>query len=98
MKNNENEIMIKEIVNSNLGMRSSAKEFFKGLNQSHEKEILINFENVKFMSRSFAQEYVQQKKRTDKVIKEKNIPENVVRMLDVVRKSSKPKNIVLASL
>jgi len=90
-------IIYKSINSSNLGMRSSAKQFFNELNNIFDKEVVINFENVDFMSRSFAQEYIQQKKRTSKVIKEINIPKDVGRMLDVVRNSSKPKSSILAS-
>ena len=56
-----NEIIIHKSINPNLDMRSSAKEFFEELNNTPKTRIVINFDNVKFMSRSFAQEYVQQK-------------------------------------
>lgn len=92
------EIMIQKTINSNLGMRSSAKNFFNQINKMSNNEFVINFTNVQFMSRSFAQEYVQQKKRTDKFLKEVNLPKDVKVMFDIVTKSSKPKSKVLASL
>lgn len=93
----EKEIMIVKMINSNLGMRSSAKNFFEDLNNISNTKLVINFENVKFMSRSFAQEYVQQKKRTNKIIIEKNKPKDVQCMLNVVKNSKKPKSSILAS-
>lgn len=92
----KNEIMIQEAINRNLGMRISAKEFFNGLNNISGELIIINFKNVEYMSRSFAQEYVQQKKRINKTIEEKNCPKVVENMLDVVNRSIKPKSSVLA--
>ena len=91
------EIKIRDAINRNLGMRVSAQKFFNELNNVSAKVVIINFENVEFMSRSFAQEYVQQKKRINKVIKEINRPEEVVNMFKAVNNSSKPKSICLAS-
>lgn len=90
-------IMISKRVNRNLGMRSSAKSFFKELNNTFKKEIIISFENVEFMSRSFAQEYIQQKKRSNKSINEIKLPEDVEKMFKVVINSSKPKSHILAN-
>lgn len=39
------------------------------------------------MSRSFANEYIQQKKKSKKTIQENNISENVNAMLQAVKKS-----------
>jgi hypothetical protein len=66
----KNEIKIQEVINRNLGMRISAKEFFSKLNSISAELIVINFDNVEYMSRSFAQEYIQQKKYIDKTIEE----------------------------
>lgn len=90
-------IMIKEEINSkNLGMRASVKDLFQKWNQSRDKSLVIDFTNVEFMSRSFAQEYVQQKKHSNKTIKEVNVPEDVELMFEVVLNTNKPSSKFLA--
>ncbi len=44
------EIMIVKEIDSNLGMRESAKDFFKGINSSSPKNIIINFKDVEFIA------------------------------------------------
>ena len=78
------EIMIGQKIDSNLGQRLSAKDFFKELNNTSENDIIINFENVEFISRSFAHEYIHQKDKTSKNIIEKNIPIELNGMFEVV--------------
>lgn len=80
------EIKIGETIHSNLGMNSSARNLFKELNNSPAENITIDFSNVIFMSRSFTQEYLFQKLNSNKNIIEQNIPENVQKMFDVVKK------------
>ena len=80
------EIKIGETIHSNLGMNSSARNLFKELNNSPAENITIDFSNVIFMSRSFTQEYLFQKLNSDKNIVEQNVPEDVQKMFDVVKK------------
>lgn len=79
-------INIEEIIHSNLGMNSSARNLFKELNNSPADNITIDFSNVIFMSRSFTQEYLFQKLNSHKHIIEQNVPDNVQKMFDVVKK------------
>lgn len=80
------EIKIEEVIHKNLGMNSSAKKLFRKLNDYSANNITIDFSNVVFMSRSFTQEYLFQKLNSNKNISEQNVPENVQKMLDVVKK------------
>lgn len=80
------EIKIKEMIHSNLGMNSSARNLFKELNNSPAKNIEIDFSDVVFMSRSFTQEYIYQKNNTNKHIKEVNIPKDIEPMFKIVKK------------
>ncbi|RBQ22294.1 hypothetical protein ALNOE001_20240 [Candidatus Methanobinarius endosymbioticus] len=75
-------IKIIEQVNPNLGLNSSTKDLFKKLNNSTAQNIEIDFTDVVFMSRSFTQEYVS-KNKTNKNIKEINIPEDVAPMFKI---------------
>ena len=90
-KNDKTEIKIKEVINSNLGMNSSARNLFKELNETPKKNIIIDFSDVIFMSRSFTQEYLYQKYKTDKKINEINVPDDVSQMFQVVEKDFKNK-------
>ena len=78
-------IKLKEEIHTNLGMRSSAKKLFKNLNQNNSK-IAMDFEGVKFMSQSFAQEYISQKLDCDVEIIEINMNELVENMFSIIYK------------
>jgi len=80
------EIRIEKEIHKNLSMRSSAETFFNDLD-SNVAKIIIDFDNVEFMSRSFAQEYVYQKNQQKIEIIEKNMSDFVKKMLDIVNKN-----------
>ena len=86
---NEHLIKISDELDSHLGMNFVAKEFFETINGSEFTRFVIDFNNVKFMSRSFTQEYLFQKLKTDKEIIEVNVPNDVQKMFDVVSKDFK---------
>ena len=79
-------IKIEEHIYRNLGMNISAKELFEEINSSPNPNVIIDFTGVCFMGRSFTQEYIFQKMTSDKNIYEENIPEEVQKMFDVVKK------------
>ena len=79
------EVNIEKEIHKNLGMRSTAEIFFNNLDSNFSK-IIIDFKDVEFVSRSFAQEYVYQKKQRNSEIIEKNMSEFVKNMLDIVTK------------
>ena len=49
-----------------------------------EKKVILNFQDVEFMSRLFAQEYVFQKPNSNIEIKEENMNDFVKELLEVV--------------
>jgi len=83
---NIQEINLEKRIRSNLTMRYSAKDLFDELNINASK-IIMNFENVEFMSRAFAQEYVYQKEHSDINIVEKNMSKFIKDMFDLVNNS-----------
>lgn len=89
INNNNLVIKIEETINANLGMNSSARNLFKELNNSPTKKITIDFKDVIFMSRSFTQEYLYQKYKSQKEIIEVNVPEDVKPMFKVVENDFK---------
>jgi hypothetical protein len=84
------EVMIINEIPPSLSIKGGAKIFFDHIKNIPENEILINFEGSKCISRSFAQEYLKQKKLSNKKIKEINMPDNVSSMLKIVETSPTP--------
>ena len=78
-------IKIEKEIYKKLSMRSSARKFFNDLDKSFP-EIVIDFDNVEFISRSFAQEYVYQKHNMDINLTEKNMTNFVENMINIVEK------------
>ncbi|MCK5655402.1 MAG: hypothetical protein KAI03_03815 [Candidatus Aureabacteria bacterium] len=64
----------------NIFTRSSIAYFFKMINSSNEKVVILNFAKVEFISRSCADEYLKQKERTDKKIIEESMSSEVCAM------------------
>ena len=80
---NKTEIILEENYPKKLGMGPTAKKLFQEINA--EKEVILNFKNIKFMSRSFAQEYVFQKHNTNTNIDEINMNDSIKQLLDIVQ-------------
>lgn len=83
--NDINEIDLEKVFTKKLGMRSSAKKLFTDLDNS-SSEVVLNFQNIEFMSRSFAQEYLYQKKNSRLTIVETNMSDFIKGMFGVVEK------------
>lgn len=79
-------IKIEKHIHKTLGMNISAKELFEEINNSPNPNIVIDFTGIIAMGRSFAQEYIYQKMKSDKNIYEENLPEDVEKMFEVVKK------------
>lgn len=88
-----NEIVVRDIISEDLVLRSIVSNLFKEINTARSKDIILNFKGTKFMSRSFAQEYLDLKSKSKKAIKERNMPVEIKKMLNVVE-TSKPKAIL----
>lgn len=76
------EVNLRDTFAKKLGMRTTAKKLFDDIQS--EKKVVLNFQDVEFMSRSFAQEYIFQKYNSDIEIIEKNMNDSVKGLLDVV--------------
>lgn len=86
----KNEVMISSEIRPNLSIRGGAKVFFDYIKNIPGNEILINFEGSKSISRSFAQEYLKQKRLINKEIIEINVPENIYSILKAVENAPDP--------
>ncbi|MDI6723771.1 MAG: hypothetical protein QMD61_03925 [Methanobacterium sp.] len=80
-------ISIAESISPRLGYRSSVAELFKSIEHIPHKGVEIDFKGTQYISRSFAHEYLKQKNLTQKEIKEKNIPQSIAKMFQIVTDS-----------
>ena len=75
-------IDLEEKFSKKLGVGPTAKKLFDEIKP--DSEVILNFENIEFMSRSFAQEYVFQKYNAQTEIEEINMTESIEKLLEVV--------------
>ena len=76
-------INLKDSFAKKLGMRTTAIKLFKDLEDKNE--VVLDFQDVEFMSRSFAQEYVYQKHNSNVNIIESNMSDFIKGLLNVVQ-------------
>lgn len=69
----------------NLALRSNADVLFDSVKKSKEDKVILDFQDIKFMSRSFCQQYLLRKKECKKKIEEINIADDVAKMFDTVK-------------
>jgi len=81
-------IVLHNEISTNLALRDSAKRLFDNINNSDDQEAILDFSNIISISRSFTQEYMENKKKTSKSIKEINMPLNVTKMFEVVNRNN----------
>jgi hypothetical protein len=77
--------MEKEIYRT-LILRDSAKTFFQKIIKENYNKVNLDFKNLDFMSRSFAQEYIYQRDNKNIEITEENLSPFIEGLLNVVEK------------
>ena len=77
------EVNLKNEIGSDLGSRQKIEKLFKNINTNASK-VIMNFEGVEFMGRSFAQEYLNQKHIANYEITEINLSEDIKKMFDMI--------------
>lgn len=87
---NELKIVLAEKIGKDLGQRSKIEEIFKNISPNINK-VTMDFTNVEFMGRSFAQEYLNQKKFASFEVIEENVPPDVEKMFDIILKLNNKK-------
>jgi hypothetical protein len=83
-------IKLKDEINGALDFNQSATELFEKINQINENEFTMDFEDVFFISRSFAQAYYSSKKRSPKNVNEINLSRDVLPMMEMIEKQIMP--------
>ena len=77
------EVKMIDEIDHRLGLKTSAKKLFNKLNKNAE-EVILDFTGIEYMSRSFTQEYVFQKRNFKGHITEINMSDMVENMYNVV--------------
>jgi len=84
---------------SNMLTRNSLADFFRRIIDTLEDtDIIIDFENIKFISRSCVAEYLKLRERTDKNLAEKNMSKEVMSMFNVVLNQLKNTNFIFRKI
>lgn len=78
-------VLLSQDLGDNIFTRKTISAFFEKINKKKEAEIELDFSGVKFFSRSCADEYLKQKKVSDKKIVEVNMTEEVCLMFNAVK-------------
>ncbi|MFQ5406359.1 MAG: hypothetical protein ACE5DI_04345 [Candidatus Micrarchaeia archaeon] len=87
-------ISVAKNVSPDLALRASANRFFDYLESLPENQLVVDFQQVQTISRSFAHQYLLRKKKSPKRVSETNVPESVEKMFEVVQASSSKRKII----
>lgn len=79
-------IKIKNEINTALDFNKSATDLFDKINDIDESNFIMDFEDIFYISRSFAQAYYASKKRSSKQITEINLSDDVKPMMEMIEK------------
>lgn len=79
------EIFLEKEIGPDLGSRQKIEELFKNMDKE-VSEVIMNFEGIEFMGRSFAQEYLNQKHFASFDVIEKNMPDDIEKMFTMILK------------
>ena len=83
-------IKLKDEINTSLDFNQSATALFDKINQSSESDFIMDFDEVFFISRSFAQAYYASKKRSSKNVTEINLSNDVLPMMEMIKRQIMP--------
>ncbi len=81
----EIEVFLKKEIGADLGSRQKIEKLFKNI-EPHVSMVIMNFEGVEFIGRSFAQEYLNRKHLASFEVVEKNMPEDIQKMFEIILK------------
>jgi anti-anti-sigma regulatory factor len=83
-------INISAEINKSLELNTNASDLIDKINKLEDDDIIIDFSNVYFISRTFAQAYYASKKRSSKKITEINLSDDVKPMMEMIEKQIMP--------
>ncbi len=78
------ELEVEELLGTkDLALRVWADELFTLLSGMNDQVFILDFSNIRFVSRSFANEYLKQKKNFKAKITERNVDASLKKMFEV---------------
>ncbi len=80
--------MIAQMLSPDLAFRHNTKNLLEDLESYPEDDIVLDFSDVRTITRSFAHEYLSRGAETSKTIIEICVPSNVKKMFQVVENAS----------
>ncbi|MGN1186345.1 MAG: hypothetical protein ACI4RQ_05030 [Methanobrevibacter wolinii] len=83
----EIEIFLEKEIDSDLGSRNKIEELYNNIPGDISK-VVMNFKDIKFMGRSFAQEYLNQKHKAPFEVIEVNVPEDIEKLFNFILKTN----------
>lgn len=86
----ELKIILEKEIGRDLGQRSKIEEIFNNIDSDTTK-VIMDFTNIEFIGRSFAQEYLNQKHFAAFEVIEENVPKDVQKMFDIILKLNNKK-------
>lgn len=92
--NNEVEFEIGSYLSEDLATRNRACQFFEILESTKFDSVVVDFAHVQSITRSFADEYMKRKKTSKMSIHERNVPNNVQKMFEIVSAPADKKMVV----
>jgi hypothetical protein len=89
-------ILLSERFGDNIFTRNTISAFFDEVNKMKEAEIEFDFSNVKFISRSCADEYLKRKQNSKKKLIEVNMPKEICLMFNAVKNQYEKAGITIS--
>ncbi len=87
-------VLLADRFGNNIFTRNSVSTFFEELNSLKEKNVILDFSKIKFISRSCADEYLKQIKTSKKDFLVRNLSPEVEEMIKMVKNSYKDLSFV----
>ncbi len=86
---NKKTFHVKNVISEHLVFRDSVSDLFHRIEKSKKNQVVLDFSDVKSISRSFAQEYLEQKKKHTPNIDETNMSPEIKKMFSNIKKHQK---------
>ncbi|MDP3026338.1 MAG: hypothetical protein Q8N63_01420 [Nanoarchaeota archaeon] len=80
-------VSIFDSLGENVFTRTTMQDFVSYISKIKDKELILDFKKVKFISRSCADEYIKFEKRSNKKIESINMSEEVKMVMNAVKTS-----------
>ncbi|MBR9704858.1 hypothetical protein GOV12_05580 [Candidatus Pacearchaeota archaeon] len=77
-------LLLNKEFGDNIFTRHKMSSFFKNINKTKEDKLILDFKNIRFISRSCVDEYLKLKEKSNKTITERNMSNDLKSMFRLV--------------